>query len=210
MLNPIRKCVLFFRNAGQLFHVGFLALEQLVGFRIANPGCRVRLGILDDELQRQRVAIHALEPFDQVNVVAVRIAVKIEPAFFREGDGIHNESVTLPFADRVAHPGGRGIRGMASPVGPDLAPFMLALEEHESSFRRLKNFKRLRKKQDAWNPGRIAFQDRIVPAGLRFGAVAGFCHLVFRFCPRGHGRSVLAWRCIDTLAGEAQKKFPHS
>src|ERR1700722_10455384 len=140
----------------------------------------------------------------------MRITVEIEPAFFRECDGVHNERVTLPLADRVAHPRGRGILRMASPVGPDLAPFVLALEEHESSFRRLENFKWLRKKQNARDSGWIAFQNGVVSTGLCFGTVARLCFRIFRFCPRSHWRGVFAGCRVDSLAGDAHEKFPHA
>src|ERR1700687_1600494 len=99
---------------------------------------------------------------------------------------------------------------MASPVGPDLAPGMVALEEHEYAIRGLEDLKRLRKKQDSWNPGRIAFQNRIIPAALRFGTVAWLRFIVFRFCPGRHGRVIFARSGVDTLAGDIGKKFPHS
>jgi hypothetical protein len=49
--DPIGKSVLFFRNAEEFLHIGFLSRKQLIAFYIAHPGGRVSLGILDDKLQ---------------------------------------------------------------------------------------------------------------------------------------------------------------
>src|SRR5216684_1108212 len=99
---------------------------------------------------------------------------------------------------------------MGSPIGPDLAPGMVTLKEHEHPVRGLKDLEWLRKKQDSWNPRGVTLQNRIISAALRFGAVAGLRFIVFRFYPGRHGRVFFAGSCVDALAGNAIEKFPHS
>src|SRR5579872_6574409 len=115
-----------------------------------------------------------------MDLIAVRIAVKIEPALVVQPDGVHDERVAIPLAGGISHPGAGEVLRMAAPVGPDLAPLVFALKKHESPLGRLKNFKGLGEKQNARNSRGIALENRIVSAGLRLGAVPGLGRVVAR------------------------------
>src|SRR4029077_5329389 len=57
--DSIGKGVLLLRYAEKLVDTGFLFRKQLENFRIAYPGLRLRLRVVDDELHRQGVMVHA-------------------------------------------------------------------------------------------------------------------------------------------------------
>src|SRR3984893_1196102 len=154
--DSIGKCVLLLRYAEKLVDHGILFRQQFEDFRIAYPGLRIRLRVVDDELHRQGVMVHALVALNQVHLLAMRITIEIEPAFVVETDRVNYKCVSIPFANRIPQPGRFQILRVPSPVSPDLAPKVLALEEHEHSVRSLNDLMRLRKKQNARNPGRGA------------------------------------------------------
>ena len=59
--------------------------------------------------------------------IAMGIAKVIEPgAFVVSGRG-DDESVSVPFADRISHPSWIGILRELSAVGPDLPPYLVVL-----------------------------------------------------------------------------------
>src|SRR5690349_15930168 len=53
----------------------------------------------------------------------------VEPALVVEAERVDDEDVALPFAKRIAHPGGRTLGRVIAPVGEDLAEVGEALEQ---------------------------------------------------------------------------------
>src|SRR5580658_1701463 len=97
-----------------------------------------------------------MESFDDVELIAVRMAVAVEPSFFVEADGIHHQSVTLPFSDRVAHIGGSDVTGMRAAIRENLANGVVIFENHDDFFGGLHDLKRKRLEVDSRRAGREA------------------------------------------------------
>src|SRR5690349_7105381 len=57
------------------------------------------LGIFDREIHGQMAEIRAAVALDEVHLVAVRLAGRIEPGFVVEADGVDHQGVTVPLAD---------------------------------------------------------------------------------------------------------------
>src|SRR6185369_4972349 len=68
------------------------------------PRSGEHLRVLDCHLIRDVVAIERGETFDQMQLLAVKVAGTVEPGFVVEVNVVDNERVALPPATRVAHP----------------------------------------------------------------------------------------------------------
>src|ERR1700674_273335 len=92
----------------------------------------------------------------------MRMAADIQPGLVVETSGIDDESVSLPFANGVAHPGWVGIFRMLPSIGKNLAHVVFVFEVHDRAARNLEEFKRVRVGIDVWNTRREATKIRIV------------------------------------------------
>src|SRR4029077_8034207 len=107
-------------------------------------------------------------------------------------DGLHDEGISIPSADRISIPSRIGILRKRSTVGPDRAPRVVVLHVLQHPVRSLNEFKgpQIRLPQIAWIAQGLALGNRIVVEfGLnRSGAVADLVSFKFRFTPLRHRR----------------------
>src|SRR5258706_11958911 len=64
----------------------------------------------------------------------------IDPGFGVESDGVHDERVSFPLADRISHVGGRQILGMIPPVGINLPDQVLIFVDDQYALGQCNNF----------------------------------------------------------------------
>src|SRR5258708_28437209 len=86
-------------------------------------------------------------------------------------------------------PGRIDICRQGSPVGPDRAPFVFALEELQHAARGVDELDRRWHEHDARKTNWIALQDWIIAAGGCSRSVSGNFFSVPRFRPMRHGRA---------------------
>src|SRR5882672_5993312 len=95
------------------------------------PGLRVRLRVVNRNVDCQRVVACAAYALHNVQLFSVRMAVIIEPSFIVKTDGVNDECISLPLANRVSHPCRIQILGMLTPIGVNLAHKVIVLIEHD-------------------------------------------------------------------------------
>src|ERR1700675_2496642 len=139
------------------------------------------------------------------------MAKRIEPALIIQSDRVNDKSISIPFADGIAHPGGFQLFGMTPAIGPDLAPDALVLEEHEHAVGGLYDLKWLGPDENSRNTGRSAVQNRIVTIGSGFRAIARLGCIVPRLGPGSHGRGSCARTAVKALARNSpDEEFIHA
>ena len=122
---------------------------QLHGPLGPNDRFRIRLGIHHGDVVSDGVAIDALVALGNAHFLAVRIARGAKPGLVIEARGFNDQRiVAFPMTDRVSVPRGIRILGKRSPVGPDRAPLVFALEKLQYPAGSLNKLKGERKKQD--------------------------------------------------------------
>src|SRR5205085_2349159 len=101
--------------------------------------------------------------FLEMHVLAVRISEVIDPSPFIEPNGIHNESISVPFPNRrVAEPLWIGILRKFAAVDPDFPQHASPLEKLEKAIFRLDHFKRSTEKQNTWITERITLPGGVI------------------------------------------------
>src|SRR6266571_5263775 len=95
------------------------------------PGFGVRFRIIECDLDVEVSEVGAVKAFGDAKGVGVGVSGIIEPALIIESDGLGNERVAFPSANRISEPGlGRFGRKSAT-VGEDLPIVIeLLIEEH--------------------------------------------------------------------------------
>src|SRR5207249_3565125 len=105
----------------------------------------IRSRILDGRFILQMIEISTPVALDDVQPLRVRVASEIEPESVVESNGIDNQRIAFPPANRVAVPGGIGVFGMLPTVEEDLAIAVdVALEQEEHVHPGLENAPRVR------------------------------------------------------------------
>ena len=102
---------LFFRPP-QMSPVLFVLLARVRhDFRILardwqrdRPGLREKFGIFKCYGPFDGVIVHLLKPFDQMQLVAVLVARRVEPGPVVQPHGVHHQCVSVPFADGIPKP----------------------------------------------------------------------------------------------------------
>src|ERR1700674_549397 len=110
--------------------------KQIVNY-LSCPGLFVGLRIVDGVLVLQAPQVHAPDALHKVQSVAMRMPDLVDPAFVVDTDGVHDQRVSLIFANGVPHPGARKTCGMLSPVHVDAPHPMIVIEEEEHLVREL-------------------------------------------------------------------------
>src|SRR3989304_1751012 len=106
----------------------FLDLEIWTPGKIESNGPWPRVGprIIDRDFDVKIVQARARDSFDHVHLVGMRMALIINPGSFIEANGIHNQRITFPVADRVSRKRGEVFeilfRRMWAPIQKNLAP----------------------------------------------------------------------------------------
>src|SRR5690242_2618045 len=96
-----------------------IRLEDVFFLRAQRHG--VGLGIIQRDVNHQRIVVRAMNAFDDVQLVRMRLPAVAEPGLVVESGGIHDQRVALPMRDGIAHPGGLGVLRVLAAVGKNLA-----------------------------------------------------------------------------------------
>src|SRR6266516_594663 len=95
------------------------------------PGFGVRFRIIECDLDVEVSEVGAVKAFGDAKGVAVGVSGIIEPALIIESDGLGNERVAFPSANRISEPGLRRFGRKSATVGEDLPIVIeLLIEEH--------------------------------------------------------------------------------
>jgi len=121
-------CLVFVQGAKPLRD--FPGRLQLVEFGRIDPGLRVRLGIVDDDLHFQGVMIQPPVALGKMCLFAPGIPEGIVPLFVVKPGRFDNECVPILPANGVPQPSWPVILGKRPPVRPDGAPNVSQLKEH--------------------------------------------------------------------------------
>ena len=127
--DSIPERIFLIWNAKKFIHEREFGRQQSEVLDVAHPGFRVRPRVIGDELQGKCVMIQALPALGQMQLLAARIAEEVNPGFVVETNRINNEGISVPFANRVAHPSGVQIRRVTSTVGINLTIGVFALKK---------------------------------------------------------------------------------
>src|SRR4029077_13763235 len=88
---------------------------------LPGPGLGIDLGVLECDLDLQRIVVQAPEALHQVQSVAMRMAQRINPGRLVYRSRINHQRVAFILADRMPHPRARIPVGMSSPIHVDSA-----------------------------------------------------------------------------------------
>ena len=93
------------------------------------PRFRIKLWIFESDSPLDIVTGGLLEFFDEMQLVAVLMASRVEPGPVVEPDGVHEQRVSFPLADGIPKPRGVHIPGMTASVRVNDAKRVLILEK---------------------------------------------------------------------------------
>src|SRR5712691_13408310 len=92
-------------GTGRVFPKYYLGINvQLQGDRVPHPWLQQDSRILSGRLIRECVSV-AMQTFDDMEFVAMKISMNVEPAHVRQPDHIDDQCVSLPVTNRVSHQG---------------------------------------------------------------------------------------------------------
>src|SRR5437764_8409887 len=97
-VNPV--LLILFTGVGH--DAGVLAFE----FPSGGPGLREEHGVIERDGVVNVVGAGLFESFGEVELIAVFVALGIQPGSFIDADGIDNELIALPMSGGVSHPFG--------------------------------------------------------------------------------------------------------
>src|SRR5205807_6706784 len=80
------------------------------------PGSSVRARIIDGHFVFHRIEIGARKAFGKVEFVRVRHSLPVHPEPFIETDGVNDQRLSLPVADRVSVVTGDQVFGMRTAI----------------------------------------------------------------------------------------------
>ena len=165
----LKRATSFSFSAAEIFQQILVGNERL----LLGVGDRFRVGlrIVDGHFDVQVPEVPAPEAFDHAQRVAVRMAHPIEPAPVVEANGVDDQRVARPRADRIAHPSRLRIRRQLAAIQENLAEHRVLLVEDDNQPRRLDDFVRKRDRAESRHPGRLAVRDRVVFALVLRAAV---------------------------------------
>src|SRR5438093_12638015 len=160
----IYKCLLLERLEFQIIagagDFTQLPLGAQFGVKSRSPRLEQGLGIRDNEVDLQVIAIRAPEPLGDVHFGAVRMSQSVDPGFFVKANGVHHKcGVVLPPADRRAHPGQIRIRRQRPAVGINPPHRVVVFIKHQLVFRRVDELKGIRMEVNSGCSRRIAFRN---------------------------------------------------
>jgi len=141
--------ILFF-SATQMGSVFFILLAGIGhDFRILarnrqcyGPGFREKFRILECYGPLDAIVVELSELFNQVQLVAMLMAGRVEPGAVIQADGIHDQRVPFPFAGGIPEPGCVHILGMAASIHIDNSERALVLKKDGNHGRRLDDLER--------------------------------------------------------------------
>src|SRR5262245_25454519 len=152
---------------GEIVECRAWLLYQLKDFLIAFPSSDIGLGVRDVQGHLQMVVVYATVAFFHSHLIAVRGAVLVKPASGLEAVRVDDKRVSLPMANCISVP--TGVRRFGvwkfSPIGPNVAPGAVVLEELNHFIISLgkPHSRRRGVPQDTWKTRRITPPDRVIP-----------------------------------------------
>src|SRR5437764_1230339 len=149
-----------------------------------------RLGIVHDHFVRDVPEVRARETLNEVQLIAVRVADRVEPRLVVEVDRVDDERVAFPMADRIAEPR-RDAVSVRTAVDRNHREPRVLLEEEREVLVALHDLHRLGRidgpRHAEWQAG----------AGvIAFGRVVRF---PFGFAPRGEWKLRVAFLILAVL-----------
>src|SRR5215472_15245899 len=111
-------------------------------FRLHREWLRVRLEIVDSQLQIHMAEITPSEPLPNPQLLALRVPKRIQPALVVESFRIHDQDIALPMADRITHPGRLRINGKHAAISVYLAVRVALFVENSHECWRLNDLER--------------------------------------------------------------------
>src|ERR1700682_1447576 len=198
--DSLAESVLFRPYAGELFNL--LVRAELQGYVAPLDGLGICLWVNDRKSVEDCVMVDALIALRDVHIFGVRITCRAEPGLVIEAGGFNHKCVvSLPMADCMSVPRWIHIFGQGSPVGPDGAPFVFALEELQHTARSINKLSWRGHEHDARETDGIALQNRVISAGAGSRSVSRDLFVELRLRPRCHGRYVLLFNKAFGTAG---------
>src|SRR6266566_951361 len=198
LTDSFGKFFLFRRNAEGFRN--FYPWLQLNNARLGFPGFRVGLGIIDREVELNRVAIDAAVTLDGAHLLTVWLALRAQPGLIIEPGGFHNQRISFPPADGIPIPSRVGIFRKLAAIHPDLPDRVLSFKEHQDPSGNMDNLER---PDDEKNPrdtyGRT-FQDRIVATRGGSRTVSRLVGVVPGLTPWSKRRKIVS-RALTAAAG---------
>src|SRR5579871_943600 len=94
--------------------------DQMQSF-FHGPRLRVRFRVVDGNLDVHMAEVATPESFGYMQLFRRRMAGFVEPGLAVEADGIDNQRIPIPFADRRSEPVGLGVLRKRAAVRKDLA-----------------------------------------------------------------------------------------
>src|SRR6266850_6086753 len=164
-----------------------LPVRPQLEVQLCLPWLGICLRVVDRQVDLQGVVVNAPDAFNKVHGVAVWITFPIECGLVVKTDRIGNERISLPLANRVAHPQRAQLFVMRAPVCVDSAHEVIELEEHDHLTWNLDDLHWKVEKIDPRHTRWKATENRITQYGAWAGtAEYGIGRLKFRLCPRRH------------------------
>lgn len=97
------------------------------------PGFRVGLWIIDRNLDFEVAVAHPTDPLDDSGLVRERMALSIKPISL-DSDGVNDQRVTLPPADRIAFEGRFWVVGQWATIEENLPILSHKLVQESSEY----------------------------------------------------------------------------
>ena len=145
-----------------------VAMHQHVDF----PGPAVSLRVIDGGFVVDGVGAEARVALDDVQLIAVRVARRIEPGFIVEVGDIDHQGIALPMAHGIAHGEVDAVQ-MRAGAGGYVSDVVQVLVQEDDDAGMLEDPDRKRHVADARNAGHHAVDDGIDARAL-FLALEGF------------------------------------
>src|SRR5207302_11299136 len=73
-------------------------------------GHRVRLGVIERDVDQQRIVVYTMNALDEVKSVGMRLAAVTKPGLIVKTRGVGDDRASPPAAKRAAHPGAPRVR----------------------------------------------------------------------------------------------------
>src|ERR1051326_5076512 len=164
------------------------------GDLVADPGLRVRLWIGERHRKLQVVRVNSTIALLEAHLVAVRTAEMIEPGSVVITNGLDDERISFPFADRVSPPCRIRILGEFAAIRPDGAPYVMELHVLQHPVWSLNELKgpQVRFPKVAWITHRFTVRNFVVPGAGRYRtrSIAGLGGFELCLSPCSHRRGI--------------------
>ena len=106
------------------------------------PGLGEKFWILECDRPFDAVTVHFLKALNEMKLVAVFVACRVEPRAVVYPHSVHNESISVPFANGISKPSRIHILGVTASIHIDNSERALVLKKDGNHGRRLDDLER--------------------------------------------------------------------